>query len=259
MARTLAAFVLAGLGVFEGGPAAASEPWTLSEYLGVPSSLFIEGSYRVRYEALDGQFRAGANGSDEMLVERLLLHARFATSSIYAGAELQDSRAQLANSGSPVGTDDVNTFELLRAYLGYRRSSVLRDGDELDLTLGRITIDTGSRRLVARNRFRNTLNAFAGIHGRWTGTKGDQLQAFLTVPVERRPGDAASLLDNRPDFDRDADHVRFWGIHYTKPAVFGHSTGELYLYGLNENDPAERATTHRELYTPGFRLFKTPT
>jgi Alginate export len=250
--RSSPAVLLAALTAL--APAAATaEPWTLSKALGAPENVGLDGSYRVRYETLDGTFRAGRSGSDDILVERLLLSARYDFQSIYVGAELQDSRAQLADSDTPIGTDDVNAFELLRAYVGYRRNDVLQDADELDLVLGRMTIDAGSRRLVARNRFRNTINAFAGLRGQWTGAGGDRVQMFFTLPVERLPADVPSLLDNDVEFDREDDSIRFWGIHYTKPQALGNWTGELYLFGLREHDG-----TDRELYTPGFRLFVAP-
>jgi hypothetical protein len=251
-------FLAVACGVLSTGAATAAEPWTLSEALGTPENVALEGSYRVRYETLDGPFRAGSAGSDQILVERLLLSARYDFESIYVGAELQDARAQLADAGTPLGTDDVNAVDFLRAYVGFRTSDLFQDGDEVDVTLGRITIDAGSRRLVARNRFRNTINAFSGIQWLWTGAGGTQLNAFLTAPVERRPSDTASLLDNDIELDREDDAVRFWGVHYIKPRLLGAWTGELYVFALREKDRDGQATRDRDLYTPGFRLFRPP-
>lgn len=245
------------IGLCGAASAEADAPWRLSDAIGAADNLTLSGAYRIRYESLDGTFRSGRGGSDQILVERLLLAAKYDFGPVYIGGELQDSRAQLADSGTPLGTDDVNAFELLRAYIGYRTSDAFRSGDKLDLTAGRITIDAGSRRLVARNRYRNTLNSFTGIHAVWAGADGDRVQAFYTFPVNRRPNDFASLEDNEVHFDEENPHVRFWGVHYTHPNLIGGTTGEFYVFGLNEDDRAEVATRNRSLYTPGFRLLRT--
>lgn len=256
--RCTVAQIIVSIGLSSAAWADSDGPWRLSESIGAPDDLTLSGSYRVRYESLDGTFRSGSGGSDQILVERLLLGAEYDFGSIYIGGELQDSRAQLTDSGSPLGTDDVNAFELLRAYIGYRTSDAFVSGDKLDLAAGRITIDAGSRRLVARNRYRNTLNSFTGVQALWTGSSGDQVQAFFTFPVDRRPNDIASLEDNEVHFDEENPHVRFWGVHYTYPDLIGKTMGEFYLFGLNEDDRAEVATRNRNLYTPGFRLLKAP-
>ncbi|MEL7487772.1 MAG: alginate export family protein, partial [Pseudomonadota bacterium] len=238
------------------GPAVAQEPFRLDRAFGAPDNLTLSVNYRTRYEFQDGRFRSGFLGSDQILVERLLLGAEYGFGGLYVGAELQDSRQQLADAGTPIGTDDVNAVELLRGYIGYRTEDAFRAGDSLDVTVGRITIDAGSRRLTARNRFRNTINGFAGVHARWTGPGGDALQGFYTLPVARRPTDAASLLNNEIDIDEENINQRFWALHYTRPEIFGDLTGEIYIFGLQEEDREELQTRDRDIFTPGFRLYK---
>lgn len=243
------------------GMASAEEqdsPWRLGKALGTPDWFSIGGSYRLRYEALDHPFRAGASGSDEILVGRLLLNARVTLNQFYANFELEDSRQQLADSGTPLGTDSVNTLEPLQTYIGMRFGDALAQGDRLDLNAGRVTIDAGSRRLVARNSFRNTINAFTGVHATWTGADGTQAQAFFVLPVQRRPSDFASLDANESEFDTNSSAVRFWGLFGARPNLFGKATGEAYFYGLRSRDRAGSPVADRDIYTPGFRLYAKP-
>ncbi len=234
----------------------ALRPVRLKTILDAPDKLNISAAYRVRYETLDGRFRAGQTGSDQILVQRLLIAAEYDFGGVYIGGELQDSRQQLADSQTPIGTDDSNAFEILRAYIGWRGNNAFMTGDNLDLTFGRITIDAGSRRLAARNGFRNTINGFTGVHGRWTGPQGDSFQGFYTLPVARRPTVPAALFENVIDTDEENFNVRFWGLHYSRPNFFAGLTGEVFVFGLQENDREELQTRDRELYTPGFRLYK---
>jgi hypothetical protein len=252
----LAALCLAAVGLTT--QAAAREPWRLAEALDAPDRLTIEGSYRVRYEKLHNSFRAFPTAFDRILVQRLLLHVRADFGRFYLGGELQDSRAWLDDAGIPLGTDDVNAVELFRAYVGYRRASVFRDGDSLDVHAGRITIDAGSRRLVARNRFRNTINAFTGVHADWAAPRGSRIQAFFTLPIYRRPWDFERLERNSVVIDDESSRVRFWGVHASRRDLFGGVDGELYVVGLDEDDRPDVPSRNRDLTTPGFRLFTEP-
>jgi hypothetical protein len=237
---------------------AQAAPWRLGQALGAPDWLDLSGSYRLRYETLDNPYRAGASGSDEILVERLLLAAEAHTGNYYFGAELEDSRSQLDDAGTPLGTDDVNTLELLRAYAGYKAADVFAAGDTFDIQAGRITMDVGSRRLVARNRFRNTINGFTGINAVWTDGADMRLQAFLTLPVNREPGERARLDNNHPEFDDESFQTTFWGLHLTRDHLIGAASGEAYVFGLHEDDQATVATRNRQLITSGLRLIAKP-
>lgn len=243
------------------GTASAAEgdaPWRIGKALDFPDWLSVGAGYRVRYESLDGPFRAKGTGSDQILVERLLLNVRVGVQRFYADVELEDARQQLADSGTPLGTDIVNTFEPLQAYLGASFGDVVSTGDGLDLIAGRITIDAGSRRLVARNRFRNTLNGFTGVEGTWHESQGSRVQAFYVLPVQRRPSDVPSLLDNDSELDTESGDVRLWGIIGSRPMLFGPATGEAYFYGLHSHDHPGIPAADRDIYTPGARVFALP-
>ena len=134
------------------------------------------------------------------------------------GAELMDSRA-VRNGDVLLNTTIVNSVELLRAYIAYTQDDVL--GGRFDARAGRITMDVGSRRFVARNRYRNTINGFTGLDLVWKQNEGGRnvsLRGFWTLPVRRAP-DALNarvlrrrLLDNDIVFDRESLDVQFWGL-----------------------------------------------
>jgi hypothetical protein len=245
--------------LLQAGVAQAEEKQSpLASSLGAPDWLRIGLNYRVRYEALDDSFRAGTSGPDRLLVERLLLSIRAEGKTFYLGAELQDSRTQLDKDETPLGTDDSNAAELLQGYFGYRMGNLIAEGDMLDLTAGRMTIDVGTRRLVARNDFRNTINSFTGFQAVWKGSKGTRLQTFYTLPVDRRPTDRDDLEDDEIDADEESRRIRFWGIDVTQEKLVFGVNAELFLFGLDERDGRGIETTDRDLLTPGFRLWNSP-
>ena len=116
-------------------------------------------------------------------------------------AEFQDSRAYLEDDNTPVGTGLVNTAELLRAYLDLSFDGPF--GGAHELQLGRLTMDIGSRRLVARNRFRNTSNAFTGVDWRWRNHMLDFTPEHAVVDMAQKV--RRKLRRNQPRRQRHAD------------------------------------------------------
>ncbi|MFZ4122344.1 MAG: hypothetical protein ACOYKM_11850 [Caulobacterales bacterium] len=90
-------------------------PFRLEEVLSAPDWLSIRGETRARYETLSGQFRARGTGGDQILVFRTLALGEADTGPITLGLELQDSRAYLDDSGTPLTTTIVNPLDVLQA------------------------------------------------------------------------------------------------------------------------------------------------
>lgn len=248
IARTIIAAALAGTSLATFALAQESEPFTLQGALGDPDGLTISASYRVRYEALGGQFRPGLDENDDLITLRGLLVLGYDAGPIRLFGELQDSRAYAADAGSSVGTGEVNTFEPIQGYVGIDFDGDDEDGTTLTADIGRFVMDLGSRRLVGRNNFRNTTNAFTGIRLEATGARDSYYTAFYTLPHTRLPDDKESILDNETEFDDESFALAFWGGFMQQPKLFGNTGLELYFYALDEDDTQARATRDREIF-----------
>lgn len=256
--------ILIGLTLFTTTIEAQDNPWRLDRTLGLPDWIQISTEHRTRYETLDNQYRAmgndnPGNGGDQALVFRTLVHARMDFDLIRIGAELEDSRITLADNGSATSSTRLtptiaNPLELLQAYVEIPVSDLFVAGSQSTLRGGRMTMDIGSRRLVARNRFRNTINAFTGADWQWQAND-KIIRAFYTLPVFRQVD--GNILDNHEKFDEEDTGIRFWGIYYSQP-TFKADKGEAFLFGLNEEDTKNQPTRNRELYTFGMRFWREP-
>lgn len=233
-------------------------PWRLQQAFELPAWLDISGTHRTRFENLDGQFRTGRPGGDQILALRTTLQMKATVENMSFVGEWLDARQELADSGSPLDTTIVNASELLQAYASLRLDGLLDEDAGGELRLGRQTMDIGSRRLVARNSFRNTINAFNGLHVEWQHPNGPSMRMFYVLPITRLPSDASSLLDNDVEFDEENFNTQFWGIHAQWPKLVWDSTAEAYLFGLHESDSPGMPTRNRQLYTPGLRLARKP-
>src|SRR5512143_170014 len=233
-------------------PAAAADAApSLFEMLGSPQGWKVSGSFRLRDEAIANQFRpAPAPRSDRFLSLRTTLFAEYEAASWRLGGELFDSRGYFQEPNSSVGVTEVNALELGQLYVS------LDVGRDTAVTAGRFTMDDGSRRLVARNQFRNAINAFTGVRFDWRGQDGAG-RLFWTMPQVRRPDDPEGVRDNDVRWDRESPDLQFFGGSYTWPRVFG-GTFEVYAYGLTERDSPRLATRNRRLFTPGARLYRAP-
>jgi hypothetical protein len=230
----------------------------LYQALGAPANWKISGTFRIRAEAIDGQFRPNLPDDDGLLSLRTTLFAEYDTGPVRIGAELFDSRGYLEYRRTSVGTSEINAFELGQAYLGFDLDSALGAGNNSTVTVGRFTMDDGSRRLIARNRFRNTINAFTGVHFEWRDRQDDRVSLFYALPHTRLPNEPEKIRDNDAEWDRESLHLRFFGGSLTKADVLYGGSLEVYVYRLYEDDTARFPTRNRRLVTPGIRLYHEP-
>jgi hypothetical protein len=229
----------------------------LNNVLKLPEVFSLSGHHRIRFENVDEQYRGNLNGGDQALVFRTVVMAKLNFKQIKFAAEMLDSRAELADSGTPLNGSVVNPLELLQAYIEVPMDNLLGQGSKSIIRGGRITMDVGSRRLVARNRFRNTINGFTGIDWQWQGADKQKFRFFYTLPVQRLF--SGSALDNEARFDKEHEQVRFWGVYYSPAKLVWGDELEFYFLGLNEEDvTGVLSTRDRDLYTPGFRLYREP-
>lgn len=216
--------------------------------------LNISFEQQSRMQVLDNQFRAGLSGDDQALEWRnaLALEANFDGFSVTT--ELADMRTYFAASDTPLDGTTNNPLDILQAHVTVPVNNVLGRNNEGFVRVGRFTMDQGNRRWVARNRFRNTINSFGGVHVKLD--EGDtSYEFFYTRPTNRRFDGAA--LDNDPRLDNEPSDKIFWGAFvetrlFDRPDIF-----QTYLYGLDENrdsPPNQRF----DILSTGIRLFRRP-
>ena len=208
------------------------------------------GTQRTRYETLDPQFRAGFSNSDQAVALQTTLVFNWRRDSWLVGGEIMDSRSYANDEGSFANGTTTNALEPLQAYVAWKH-------DASTFRIGRVTQDLGKRRLVARNRYRNTVNSFTGIDWSWTGDKGRAARAFYWVPMRNLPTDQESVLDNEFELDRGTRGGSFTGFFYQFPAFANQHRLETYVFDAeseSRNDPAAAY----DLITLGGRAYRAP-
>ncbi len=219
--------------------------------------LTFAASERVRYEAIDGQARAGFNESDQLVNFRTTLLARYQKGPVSVVGELWDSRAYNGNHGSPVTTGEVNTLEPVQAYVQLGLGTVLGRGSTLKLQAGRFLLNLGSRRLVAADDYRNTTNGYTGIRADWSAGNW-AATGIYTMPQRRRPDDLDSLLSNEPAIDREGAALVLWGGLISRARTIGPAMIETSYFHLGEHDTPGRPTRDRALDTASIRIARDP-
>lgn len=213
------------------------------------SPFTLSASARLRVESIGGQFRPlPAPATDTMVSLRTELAASYDAGPVRFNAEVWDARAWGQDPRSSANTGEVNALELVQANMAVKLAG------KSALTLGRYTLDLGNRRMVARQRFRNTTNAFTGAHLELDGGKGRRLDLMFALPHQRLPDDIAGIREDRVKWDRENFDVMFFGAHGTLPQVLG-GTLQPYAFGLIERDGARLATANRRIGTVGARHF----
>lgn len=205
---------------------------------------------RTRVEVIDGQFRPAVVDSDAALLTRVLLAAEYDAGPIRIGGEVLDGRSFFERKGSSVSTTEVDTLEPIQAYLATDLS------DQAKVIAGRFTLNLGSRRLVARNAFRNTINSFTGVQA-VLGDKARGATLFWALPQTRLPDEPERIRDNGFALNRERAAPRFLGA-FGHAAVRGVGEVQVTLLRLAERDSPYILTRDRRLRTAAARLFRMP-
>ncbi|MEW6627164.1 MAG: alginate export family protein [Pseudomonadota bacterium] len=220
--------------------------------------LTVTGAMRLRYETIDGQARAGFNSSDDLVNLRTNILAEYRADTVRLGVELFDSRVWGDRPGTPVTTNEVNAFEPVQAYVGIEFSEPFGKGTKLGLTAGRMTLNLGSRRLVAADDYRNTTNGYTGLRADLAAPHGWKATFIYTLPQLRLPDDDRGLRDAKVQLDRESFDLVLWGGQIAKARALGPAMAELSYFHLGERDAPGRPTRDRSLDTFGGRLIADP-
>lgn len=212
----------------------------------LPPWLQVHAEQRTRYETMDTRYRPGETGSDQQLDFRTRLQVRVAGRAGWVYTELQDARVALDDSGSTVTPAQENFTKVLQAHAGRAWQDVGRGRWSFQAEAGRFSRDFGFRRVIARNIYRNTTNAYDGAilkvgRGSWS------VQALAVRPV----------FYTWPDVQRDRrfDRTGLTGIYVTSAA---RRAANVDLYALAWRDGrAMPASARRTLDTAGLRVFGT--
>jgi hypothetical protein len=218
----------------------------------------LNGSVRLRFEEIDGQPRAGFNSADSLFNARTQLLGEYRSGPFRIGAEMFDSRAYGADQGTPISTNEVNTLELVQAYVAADIAQPLGRNSKLTLTAGRMMLNLGSRRLVAADDYRNTTNGYTGLRADLAAPGGATLLLIYTLPQMRRPDAPDAVRDQKVAVDRESFDLVLWGGILAKAKAIGPAMLEFSYFHLGERDAPGRPTRDRSLDTFGGRLISEP-
>ncbi len=233
--------------------------WNLHDALDLPKWLSLSVEQRTRYETMSGNFKAGGKGGDQQIPLQTDVFAEARFNHFRLGGEFLDARQFGSDAGTGVNNTHVDEADLIQGYLGWSEQNFLHSGLGTEVIAGRQTLNFGSRRLVARNVFRNTINSFDGIRLRVLDYNNWQFNAFATMPVNRYPTASTDILNDVQDFDTNNGRTWFSGGFFEMYNLGLGINGEAYVYHLDEGDSAKNPTKNRRYFTPGMRFYIKPT
>ncbi|MET0137907.1 MAG: alginate export family protein, partial [Sphingobium sp.] len=248
-----------GIGaIIMAAPAQADELPTLQKAIGNPGDFSLSGATRLRYEALGGQARAGFGESEDLVSLRTIITAEYRTGALKFGAELHDARVFGIEPGSVVTANEVNTVELVQAHATLALPGLLGKGSKTTVQAGRMTLNIGSRRLIAADDYRNTTNGYTGIRADMKIADGTAATILYMLPQIRLPEDAASIRRGKIQMDRENFDTQLWGAFLTRPRLVGRTMGEIAYVGFAEKDAPGRPSRDRRLSNISARLISDP-
>lgn len=232
--------------------------WNLHDALNLPKWLSLTVDQRTRYETRDSSYKANSLGSDQQIPLQTDVWLQVNLGAFRFGTEFLDARAPGADSGSDVNNTQADDADFIQGYAAWADQNIFYSGMGAEVVAGRQTLNLGSRRLVGRNVFRNTINSFTGIKLRLLDYDRWQFTGFVTMPVIRYPKSSADILDNIHVWDQEDTHTLFSGGFLEVYDLAWGINSELYIYHLDEGDSNRNQTSNRHYFTPGVRFYRKP-
>lgn len=199
--------------------------------------------HRTRYESTDRRYYPeGSEGGDQQLALRTRLRLSVSNRRFHWLGEWWDARVALTGSDSFVTKAQVGHHRIAQFHGGV---SFGRPSTRLTVEAGRFARDFGMRRLIARNVYRNTGNAYDGAMATVSGAKTWNLRAFVLRPLV--------YLDDGSRLDPAYHSTRLGGLYYTSAA---RSSRRFELHAMRLDDgrraPMEERRRH---WTTGGRWY----
>ncbi len=253
--------------------------WNVHDTIGLPKWLSFGVEQRTRYESLSDAFKGSqkgvqSQGGDQQIALQtdFWLQAKF--NKFRVAMELMDARTVGSdiNTGKtpnttnytpfPSNNASADTWDFAQGYASWADQNVLNSGYGAEIKVGRQTMDLGSRRLVARPIFRNTVNNFTGLRARVMAYDKWQFNTFATVPVVRYPNYNSvtpnpNLLNNTK-WDEEDFNTWFSGGIFEYTNLYKDINAEVALYHLSEGDNPLNPTRNRNYLTPTIRFYQKP-
>ncbi len=224
-----------------------------------PSERFdLKFSLLNRFDFLDGQFRLANNGSsDQLFTSRLLVDGTYRKDSFTLNIEIADTRQALADEGTPVHSRTSGALDLQQLYATWRWQDVGAQNDDIELKVGRQTLDYEARRLIARTMSIEP-HSFTGFSIDMLRNNGDRWSTFHFAPVLRYPDDRAGIIDNAIEWNEESEGARLSGVFAALPNLIPGLRSEWYAFHLEEKDTGVEEYADLSITTFGTRIFKVP-
>ena len=226
--------------------------WKWNRYLKtalhLPDWLDLGLEHRTRFETYDHPWRRSqpASQTDSQIQQRSRVRLGLNGKYVKFLFEGQDSRVYLDGVESYVTTAIRNEMDVLQLMASFTVNNVLETGLRTDLHVGRLTMDFGRGRLIIRNDYRNTSNAFDGVHWQLGREKSWRFRLFLVEPV----------LRDVVQPDEQSKRSVFWGTS-VETEYMPRLRLNAYYFGLNDQRSAD-VGSHRTFSTFGTRVYDDP-
>ncbi len=229
-----------------------TKEWKWNRYvnkaLKLPDWIDLGFENRTRFEVYDHPWRQSQNSgqTDAQIPQRSRMRFGLNGQPFRFLFEGQDSRTHHAGPNAFGGTSVVNQMDILQLHVSATGHNFLGTGLRTDIHFGRMTMDFGKRRLIARNDFRNTTNAFDGVHWEISKDKEWRVRTFLVEPVVRF----------QQQLDQQTARNVFWGAFFENKQV-PWLRFDAYYFGINDQK-SSTVSKQRSFSTFGIRLYEVP-